>query len=127
MDNFSELSTWIQDTISPNEFFDFIKIEDVILPEEDPQNENRTICYFVFYTSKYAYDFTVVKPYKEDLEGFMSGEISLRKPLAGERLSGSNTLPGSGGSYSEQTWINFLKGLVSYEIVQLSPSAYKTI
>jgi len=68
------------------------------------------------------YAFTAVKPYEEELEGFISGEIGSRKPLAGEKASGSNSLTG-GGVYSEQTWINFLKGLFRYEIVELSPSA----
>ena len=126
MDNFNELYAWIQDTISPKGVFEFIQILDVILPEEDPGNKNRTMCHFAFYTSKYTYFFSVVKPYEEEPEGFISGEISYRKPLAGESLSGSNSLTG-GGVYSEQTWVNFLKGLVRYEIVQLSPSAYKTI
>ena len=125
-DNFNELYTWIQGTISPKGFFDFIQILDVTLPEEDPDNKNRTMSYFVFYTSKHACSFSAVKPYKEEPKGFISGEISLRKPLAGESLSGSNSLTG-GGVYSEQTWVNFLKGLVRYEIVQLSPSAYKII
>lgn len=126
IDNFTELSSWIQETILPKGLLEFIKIFDVTLPEEDPDNKNRTRCCFGFYTTKYAYYFSAVKPYKEEPKGFISGEISYRKPLAGESLSGSNSLTG-GGVYSEQTWINFLKGLVRYEIVQLSPSAYETI
>lgn len=125
-DSFIELYTWIQDTISPYEVFDFVKIIAVTLPEEDSDNKNKTWCYFAFFTSRYAYHFSAVKPYKDEPEGFISGEVSSRKPLAGESLSGSNSLTG-GGVYSEQTWINFLKRVIRYEIVQLSPSAYKTI
>lgn len=125
-DNFFELYCWIKDTVSPYNIFDLVQIIDVTLPKEDLDNKNRTWCYFAFYTSRYMYAFTAVKPYEEELEGFISGEISSRKPLAGEKTSGSNSLTG-GGVYSEQTWINFLKGLVRYEIVELSPSAYKAI
>lgn len=123
-DNFFELYTWITETLSLESIFDLIQIVDVTLPEEDPDNKNRTWCYFAFYTRHYMYAFTVVKPYEEEPEGFISAEISLRKPPAGEKTSGSNSLTG-GGVYSEQTWINFLKGLVKYEIVELAPSTYK--
>jgi len=124
-DNFFELFMWIKDTISHSNIFNFIRIVNVTLPEEDTDNKDRTRCCFAFYTFMHKYVFTVVKPCKDELEGFISGEVSLRKPLAGEKHSGSNSLTG-GGVYSEQTWINFLKGLARYEIVELSPFAYRS-
>lgn len=111
-------------TVSSINIFDFIQIINVTLPEEDSDNKNRTLCCFPFYTFLHKYVFTVVKPYEDEPEGFFSGEVSLRKPLAGEKYSGSNSLTGD-GVYSKQTWINFLKGLARYEIVELAPFAYK--
>jgi len=111
---FRELHTWIQDTIWPRGVFEILKVIDVVQNHEGI--EGKTWCFFAFSTSSHVYSFTAAKPYRDELEGYISGDVSPRLPLNGEKASGSNDLSG-GGIYSEETWVNLLRGVVKYEVV----------
>ena len=108
------LVTWIQDTIWPRGVFEIVKVVDVTQNHEGI--EGKTWCFFAISTSVHVYSFSAVKPYKIEPKGYISGDVSTRVPLNGEEASGSNDLSGS-GVYSEETWINLLRGIVKYEVV----------
>ena len=116
---FRDLHTWIQNSIWPRGFFEIVKVIDVIFPDKN-LGKSESKCFFAISTSTYLYRFIAVKPWKDEREGSITGDVSPKIPPNKNMASGTNDLSG-GGVYSEETWLNLLQGIIKYEVVPFPP------
>lgn len=77
---------------------------------------------FEFYTDTYKYHIVSIDRNKD--EGYLGCVASCRKPIAGEGWHRGNDLPD--GPFTKETWDKIVRGIVRYELIQLSPKGIQT-
>lgn len=78
-----------------------------------PEEVYRSFCFF---TRDHQYNIVAIDRPGED--GYLGCQVSTRKPRAGEDWNRGNDLPD--GPFTKDTWDNIVRGIVRYELVQLS-------
>jgi len=100
---FSELLEWINSSITPKKFLDYVEIS--YLDERE-----KNYCSIALYTFKARYYISIIKPIKERPQGYISPKIEQRVPDEGDNYILSSDLPD--GPYWENSWLNVIDNII---------------
>jgi len=98
---FPDLYHWITSTLGSHKLAELVHVDSV---DED-------FCMFSFQTITYEYQISALRPGVESLDGSLGG-IVMAKPTKGSNDVG-------GGPYTYLTWVDILKDIVRYELIQI--------
>jgi len=110
-----DFDKWLEDLIFPREIGDFIEV--LYDGGQGEGNGNFEMKKKIsFYTDNNKYTITAIERGNED--GYLSCEVSARKPRAGEEWKRGNDLPD--GLFTSKTLEQIKNGIIAYELEQLS-------